>query len=396
MLRTLPSTRGRYGAAATRPDTDVHRLKRQQGLHGIVLAGAHAWGGCLLDEVSPRPWLPVAGRPLLGHILDWIRGSGIRSATVCGNSETVLFHRGLVRAEQAGVDLAFSEDVMPRGPAGCARDAGLACRGETFVAVDGTVLPRVRIADLLAEHQRTGAAVTLAVTAADSPAGDDAPGLQPAGIYVFSRAALELVPAAGYQDLKESLIPKLCRRGERVSRFVVPPHATQRAADADSYLAMNFRATEELCRHESTTEGYHRVADALVADSAKVPATARLLGPCLVAAGAAVEPGAMIIGPATVGTDSVVERGAVVSRSAVWDRCRVGAGARVDGTILADGAQVAAEMVLRRVVRVAPRRSGQGAIGRFVARWVPGRRRNRHRRMAGQFQTSGNFAAGKA
>jgi len=37
----------------------------------------------------------------------------------------------------------------------------------------------------------------------------------PAGVYVFERRALEHVASTGFQDIKENLIPRLHRAGER-------------------------------------------------------------------------------------------------------------------------------------------------------------------------------------
>ena len=50
---------------------------------GIVLAGVHAWGDCVLERAVCRPLLPVADRPLVAHALDWVRSAGVAEATVC-------------------------------------------------------------------------------------------------------------------------------------------------------------------------------------------------------------------------------------------------------------------------------------------------------------------------
>ena len=70
---------------------DSHR----QPVIGIILAGVHTWGESPLERICPRPLLPVAGRPLVSHLLDWLRSGGISHATICANSQSDAFHRCL-------------------------------------------------------------------------------------------------------------------------------------------------------------------------------------------------------------------------------------------------------------------------------------------------------------
>ena len=79
-----------------------------------------------------------------------------------------------------------------------------------IVVVEGTVLPELSLRDLFDEHRAAKAAMTVAASA--EPSGDG--GLRPAGIYVIERRALEHVPETGFQDVKETLIPRLYRAGD--------------------------------------------------------------------------------------------------------------------------------------------------------------------------------------
>ena len=115
--------------------------------------GAHcaalSWRACTRGAIACwsqavcRPLLPVGGQPLLTHALDWIRSAGIRAATICGNSDTGRIRSCLGDGNVWGVDLDYSEDVMPRGPAGCVRDAAMDSDAAEVVVVDGTIVPRV-------------------------------------------------------------------------------------------------------------------------------------------------------------------------------------------------------------------------------------------------------------
>jgi NDP-sugar pyrophosphorylase family protein len=112
--------------------------------------------------------------------------------------------------------------------------------------------------------------------------------------------------------------------------------------------------------------GYARVNGAWVDTSARVDPGARFVGDVLVGPGCVIDDGAMIIGPTTVGADCVIGEQAIVSRSAVWDRCRVGAGAHIDQCILTDDACLEPGAAIRNAVRVAPLRLPATVAGRLA------------------------------
>ena len=111
-------------------------------VRGVVLAGVHAWGDCVLEQTACRPMLPVAARPLLWHALTWVRRGGVLEASICGNSDTALFRRTFGTGEALGISLEYSEDVMPRGPAGCVRDAAHDTGADAIVVVGANALVR--------------------------------------------------------------------------------------------------------------------------------------------------------------------------------------------------------------------------------------------------------------
>lgn len=140
-----------------------------QAVRAIVLAGVHTWGNCLLERTLCRPLLPIATQPLVGHVLDWLRLEGVAHASICGNSDTANLHKSLGDGTAARMALEYFEDVTPRGPAGCLRDASHGAGAWAYVVVEGTILPRVDLARLLDSHNESGAAVTVVTT---SPTGE--------------------------------------------------------------------------------------------------------------------------------------------------------------------------------------------------------------------------------
>jgi NDP-sugar pyrophosphorylase family protein len=332
--------------------------------HGIVLAGAYPGGLCPLDELAPRPLLPVAQQPLVTYALRWMASGGVRRTTICANAVARPI-RDMLDGREFGLHLDYLEDWSPRGAAGCVRDAGLRTDATTFVVADGTAVPVVDLARLLDNHQSSRAAVTVVVGA------DSAGRLRPSGVYVFDRRAFDHIPEDGFQDIKEKLIPCLHAASETVSTYMAEQVAP-RVVNADSYLALNQWVVERASRHREAADGYRSLGETVLHESASVDPTARLLGPVLLGPGVTVQAGATLVGPISIGPGTRIGHDAVLSRSVVWSRCVVGERSFVDRSMLADRAVVEPGSVVISAMRT-DRRRREAPRTRRSARspWAP-------------------------
>lgn len=357
------------------------RLPREV-LHGVILAGAHPWAERILERAVCRPLVPIASRPLICHTLDWLRSARIQSASVCANSDTVLLRRRLRDGASLGVALDYHEDVMPRGPAGCARDVAAGSDADTFLVVEGSVLPRLDLADLLSTHASSEAVLTVVVATTRS-GSTNGRALVPVGVYVFSRSAFEHVPAAGYQDIKETLIPRLYAAGKLVATYVIEPSAVTSVTGLRSYLAASESVLEQRMADDSPDDQYVRCGEAWVHHTARIAESVQLLGPVLIERGCTLADGVLLVGPVTLGPGCHIGRHAVVTRSVIWAGCRVGDGAVLDHCILTDGASAGAGHVLRSAV-IAPEQPPR-SFRRWLRLWCwaePAEPRKRARRAA--------------
>ena len=329
----------------------------------IVLAGVHAWGSCTLERATCRPLLPIAGQPLIWHILRWLRNSNITKGTVCANGDTHALRARLEAAHALGMHLTFSQDIMPRGPAGAAHDAGKSMDAEAIVVAEGTTLPTLDLGAMLRDHAASDAAITVAVVRAGHSVTENRDALRPIGVYVFSPEALRHIPAEGYQDIKETLIPRLYGHGVPVGTFDVGQEPPPRVTDAGSYMAVNAWAVEMFCSSQRQPSGYRRLNDALIHESAAVARSAQVIGPVLVGPGVEIDKAAVLVGPTSVGAACRVGADAVVSRSAVWNACRIGTGSTVDNCVLTDESHITGDLTVRDTVCIAHARTD----GSFLA-----------------------------
>lgn len=322
---------------------------------GVVLAGTYPWANSPFDQLSLRPLVPVAHRPLISFALSWLHGGGVRNVVVCGNRNCRGLEAPVRRQFGQELDLNYLEDPMPRGAAGCVRDAAMESDSQTFVVTDSSAIPNVDLAQLLETHRESGAVATVVVYPEAIGAGESMLRV-PTGVYVFDRRALEPIARQGFVDIKEHLIPRLVRQRERVATFVAKD-ATPRVLDAETYLAVNDFATHALTGTTPRVDGaFLRWEDALIHREATIAADVVLAGPVLVGPCANIRSGAVVIGPSSIGCDVTIDEGALVSRSAIWRRAHVQARAVVDRSIVADDAVVAHDGHAYRSVVVSGRK----------------------------------------
>jgi NDP-sugar pyrophosphorylase family protein len=129
----------------------------------MVLAAGRGTRLAPLTLTTPKPLVPVAGRPLLEHIFEFLRAGGIEQVVVN------LHHLGHRIEEQMGdgrrfgLDVRYSWEDPILDTGGGIKRAEPFLAGEPFVVQNGDSLLELRLQDLLEFHRQHGAIATLAV-----------------------------------------------------------------------------------------------------------------------------------------------------------------------------------------------------------------------------------------
>jgi mannose-1-phosphate guanylyltransferase len=122
-----------------------------------------------LSLVRAKAALPVAGRPLVCHILERLRDAGVADAVLNLHHlpETITGRVGDGTA--LGIRVRYSWERVVLGSAGGPRRAAPLVGTPTFLIVNGDTLASVDIRGLVDHHRASGALVTMAVTPNDDP-----------------------------------------------------------------------------------------------------------------------------------------------------------------------------------------------------------------------------------
>jgi mannose-1-phosphate guanylyltransferase len=305
-------------------------------MQALVLAGGEGTRLRPLTYTTPKPVMPLAGRPFLSFMLDWARVHGVDEVILsCGfMSEDVKRVLGDI---YDGMRLRYVIEDEPLGTAGPVRlayDEGLL--EERLLVLNGDVLTDMDLTVQLAEHERSGARVTLALYPVEDtssygvvPTDDEGrveaflektEGEVPtnrinAGAYVVERDVVEEIPAGRAVSFEREVFPALVGKG------LYGYHAEGYWIDIgtpERYLESTWDLLAGRVRSELPPRD---VTGSLVYEG------------CLLS-GAHIGPQSVLGRHCSVGSDARVER------SVLHDRVSVGADAAVVESVLAERVRV--------------------------------------------------------
>ena len=209
----------------------------------MVLAAGRGTRLRPLTDTTPKPLVPVAGRPFLEHILESLRAGGIREVVLN------LHHLGRRIEEHLGdgasfglrVRYSWENPILDTG--GGIKRAEPLLAGEPFVVLNGDSLLELRLVEVVERHRERGAVATMVVRpdpdaeryglveldaddrvrrVTGQPPGAPGP-LRPfmfPGLQVFESAIFDWMDAGTAFSVTRVTYPRLLKAGAPVQGFV--------------------------------------------------------------------------------------------------------------------------------------------------------------------------------
>lgn len=203
----------------------------------VIMAGGLGTRLRPYTEDCPKPLLPVAGKPMLEHIIERAKGEGFRHFILAVNYLGHMIRDYFGDGSNWDIQIDYLNEQAPLGTAGAISllDPRPAV---PFLVSNGDVLTDIRYGELLDFHVRHGALATMAVRQYEwqhpfgvvRTNGVDIVGLEEkpiartqvnAGIYVLEPAAIEVLPAGERCDMP-ALFSRLLEQQART--IVYPMH----------------------------------------------------------------------------------------------------------------------------------------------------------------------------
>ncbi|HEX6800049.1 MAG TPA: nucleotidyltransferase family protein [Ktedonobacterales bacterium] len=198
----------------------------------ILAGGAGTRLRPVLTELN-KPMAPVADRPFLEYLLLQLKKHGVEAVTLCVGYKADLIQSYFGTGEPWGLRLSYSHETDFLGTGGAIKRAESLIQAECFFVLNGDSLFDSDLRTLMRCHRETNALATLALAYVEDTrrygaVGVDAAGrvvsfvekgkghaqgLINAGVYVFSRELLDLIPDRQAVSLEHDILPRLIGRG---------------------------------------------------------------------------------------------------------------------------------------------------------------------------------------
>ncbi len=357
-------------------------------MQALILAGGEGTRLRPLTSTVPKPVIPLANRPFIAFMIDWLRGHGVDEVILSCGFLAEGVRRVLGEGENLGVRIRYVEEPTPLGTGGALRFAG-ELLDERFLMLNGDVLCDIDLGAQLEQHERTGARATIALIGVEDPSAYGLVRRNPdhsvrgflekpnpdqidtslinAGVYVLEHSILEeMAPPGTNISIERDVFPALVGRG--LYGYAAEGYWLD-IGTPERYL----QATFDILEGNVHTELGARLEDArrALADGARVDG--RVVAPALVGEGSTIARGAIVGGRAVLGKDVAVGTGAHIEASVILDGASVGAGTHVSSAIIGAGCSIGEHCHIEGGVVLGDRvKLGAGNVLTARARVSPG------------------------
>lgn len=348
--------------SASRPANEGNVVGEVQA---VILAGGK---GTRLRPVTvdlPKPLVPVANRPLIVHQLRHLAAAGITDVTLALGYNAEQF--GAVRDEADRLDLSLRlvTEPSPLGTGGALRwcaDQG-AFDDRPLLWLNGDVVASPDVVTMERFHLSRGALVTFWLTSVrnvsefgvlelddtghvqrflEKPAPEESTShLVNAGILMLDPKILDRIPAGSFFSFEQGLLPTMVKEREPLYGMFDGGYWMDTGRPRP-YLSANRHVMEG--RVDWWPNG------TLTSDGVWEGAGVR-------------RDGSTVIQPAVLGAGTELEAGVqLYGRTVLGDRCRVRAGAELEGSVLFDDVEVGSGTEVINSIVCAGARIGDGVV----------------------------------
>ncbi|HZY98150.1 MAG TPA: NDP-sugar synthase [Candidatus Baltobacteraceae bacterium] len=321
-------------------------------MKAMILAGGLSTRLYPLTKQVPKPLVPVAGVPNAVHLIRYLRAYGYDEIAINVHYLSEAIVAALGDGSRFGVRLTYSYEPELLGSAGGVKKLQSFFGDESFVVVGCDDLTDLPLDRLTAFHKERNAIATIGLVECEEvdqygvvvvddrgkvigfqekPAkGTERSKLANTGIYAFSPAIFDRIPADEFYDFGKQVFPALQTAGEPFYGFDARGAYWADIGTPGEYRRASYDVVRGVFKIPGTrSDG--------VDPTAVLGEGVRTEGAVWVGARARIGDGVTIVGPSVVGDDVTIEPNARIERTILWAGATVGTNATLYDSIVGIG-----------------------------------------------------------
>ena len=332
-------------------------------MKAILLAGGQGTRLRPLTLNTPKPVVPIFGRPFLHYQIDRIlQVPEIDEVILSLNYQPERIEAVFGDGSSLGVRIRYVVEPIPLGTAGGIK---FACRGvdDTVVVFNGDVLTEIDLAAVVGHHRERRALATIVLTRVDNPtayglvetdrAGNVSRFVEKpdpsqittnrinAGIYVLEPRTFDRIPDDVSWSIERKYFPSLVERGETFAAYLYDGYWID-IGTPDKYTEVHRDILDgRFNAGPFTNPAAERV---VISPDVRLGSGVTINGPVFIDRDVTIEDGATVGPRAVVGRGCRVGAKATIEESILWPGCSVGPGSVINGAVLGHSCAVGASV----------------------------------------------------
>ena len=131
-------------------------------MKAIILAGGLGTRLRPYTDSLPKPMLPVGGKPILEHLIEWIRRNGVKEIVLCVSYLRKKIEDYFGDGEKFGVKIEYAISNKPLATAGQLKTAEKFI-DDTFVCLYGDSIYNFSLRSMITQHKKNKSSVTMSL-----------------------------------------------------------------------------------------------------------------------------------------------------------------------------------------------------------------------------------------
>ena len=133
-------------------------------MKAVILAGGLGTRLKPYTNSLPKPMLPLGEKPILEHLIEWVRKNGVKEIVLCVSYLRKKIEDYFGDGEKFGVKIEYAISKKPLATAGQLKTAEKFIDG-TFVCIYGDSIYNFSLRNMIAQHTKNKSIVTMSLYA---------------------------------------------------------------------------------------------------------------------------------------------------------------------------------------------------------------------------------------
>ncbi|HYT34637.1 MAG TPA: sugar phosphate nucleotidyltransferase, partial [Ktedonobacteraceae bacterium] len=334
-------------------------------MKAVVMAGGEGSRLRPLTIRRPKPMVPIAGKPVMEHILNLLKRHGITEVVITVQYLASNIEDYFGNGSQFGMRITYSREDMPLGTAGSVKNAEDQLT-EPFLVISGDALTDYNLTDIIKFHREKKSMATLMLAHVPDPLeygviitnqdghiteflekpswGEVISDTINTGIYVLDPKVFSYFEKNKQFDFSQELFPMMLKNGDPLYGYVAESGYWCDVGNLTEYMRANADVLQGRVEVEISAKKMN--GNIWREEGVEIAQDAQLIGPIYLAHDCKIKSGAIILGPSTIGNYTIIDERAQVDRSIVWNNSYIGERAELRGALVGSSTGIKSKAVM--------------------------------------------------